>query len=132
MRTRESEEEETGGERGNRDSGTGSEAVKRIINFYLKPNQRQQKLGQQRQGQQSQGQQSQGQQSQGQQSQGQKRPWEQDDLRLSLNSKKAKNSAGKEGGEKAKDRGTSGQGVANQSSGKMMFNNCTFHNVNFN
>ena len=117
MRTRESEEEETGGERGNRDSGTGSEAVKRIINFYLKPNQRQQKLGQQRQGQQS---------------QGQKRPWEQDDLRLFLNSKKAKNSAGKEGGEKAKDRVTSGQGMANQSSGKMMFNNCTFHNVNFN
>ena len=85
-----------------------SDAVKRIINFYLKPNQRQQSQGQQRQGQ-----------------KGQKRPLEQGDLRLFLENKKAKNNAGKEGGEKAMDRGTSGQGVANQSS--MMFTNCTFH-----
>ena len=71
--------------------------------------------------------------------QGQKRPWEQEDLRTFLN-KKAKKNAGKECGEKARDRGTSGQGAGNQSSSNVFhinnynctqnyhFTNCTFHN----
>ena len=126
---------------GNTDSGSGTEAVKRIVNFYLRPNQRQQKGGQQKQ---------QRQEMQGQEMQGQKRPWEQEDLRLSLENKKAKKNADKEGGEKARDRGTSGQGAGNQRGGEKardrgtsgqgagnqrsgnVFTNCTFHNVNIN
>ena len=128
---------------GNTDSGSGTEAVKRIVNFYLRPNQRQQKGGQQRQQRQEM------QEMQGQEMQGQKRPLEKEDMRLFLN-KKAKKNAGKEteekardrgtsgqgagnqrGREKARDRGTSGQGAGNQRSGNV-FTNCTFHNVNFN
>ena len=98
---------------GNTDSGSGTEAVKRIVNFYLRPNQRQQKGGQQRQKRQE----MQRQEMQGQEMQGQKRPWEQEDMRLFLN-KKAKKNVGKEGGEKAGDRGTSGQGAGNQRGGE--------------
>ena len=112
---------------GNTDSGSGTEAVKRIVNFYLRPNQRQQKRGQQRQEMQG----LQGQEMQGQEMQGQKRPWEQEDLRLSLENKKAKKNADKEGGEKARDRGTSGQGAGNQRSGNVFhINNYSTININ--
>ena len=76
----------------NTKSGSGLEEVKRIINFHLnrRPNQGQQKQGQKRKGQE-----------------------QEEDLRELIERKKAKNNAGKEDGEKGRDRGTGRSGGGN-------------------
>ena len=82
----------------NTKSGSGLEEVKRIINFHLnrRPNQGQQKQGQKRKGLEEQ----------------------EEDLRQLIERKKAKKNAGKESGEKGRDRGTGSSGMSDQSGRK--------------